>query len=351
MTEARRTYYLARARTAIYWALPVVLLAIIFRQLDIPRFIEIIQGVNVWLLIVSLLAYPAMVLVGAVRWQRLLQLHFKQPVPFGFVLKHYYIGLAIGLFAPASVGWDIYRILVASKRLGSYRVNIAAVVAEKIMAVLAMVAAIVFLYPFVRDHLDSELPFLPEVLQIAYTTAIIMLVFAAISIIVRKKDVVSLLARRIDGVGRTLLGKLSRTAFATTDASQTGPGFIELVAKPFTTIGAFLVIVGLSIFVQAISSASGYFMFLALKTPVPMLINLFVTPLMLVVFMLPISFGSIGIREGAHVLLFGLFGVSSEAALAVSFFGLAGLLINQAIGAVFIWFYRKEATSTQIESS
>jgi glycosyltransferase 2 family protein len=347
MTEARRTAYLARARRAIYWALPVVLLAIIFRQLDTARFIEIVQGVNVGLLIVALLAYPSMVLVGAVRWQRLLQLYLKQPVPFGFVLKHYYIGLSIGLFAPASAGWDIYRVVVAGKRLGAYRANIAVVVVEKIMAVLAMITAIVVVYPLVRGELKSNVPFLRELVQVAYAVALIVLALAVVAILIRQKSVVVLLAKRIDGFARMLLAKLGRTALAAPEASQTGPGLVELVARPFTDVGAFLVVAGLSILVQAISSASGYFMFLALKTPVPMLVNLFVTPLMLVAFMLPISFGSIGIREGAHVVLFGLFGVSSEAALAVSFFGLAGMLLNQAIGAVVIWFGKSEpATSS-----
>jgi uncharacterized protein (TIRG00374 family) len=346
MAEARRTAYLARARTAIYWALPVVLLAIIFRQLDIPRFVEILRGVNVGLLIVALLAYPAMVLVGAVRWQRLLQLYFKQPVPLGFVLKHYYIGLAIGLFAPASAGWDIYRVVVAGKRLGGYGANIAVIVVEKIMAVLAMITAIVVLYPLVRGDLRSNVPLLPNLVQIAYAIAIIMLALAVIAIALKQRSVVLLLAKRIDGFARMLLARLGRTAFAGSDTSPAGPGFVELVARPFTAIGAFLVVAGLSIFVQVISSASGYFMFLALKTPVPMLVNLFVTPLMLVAFMLPISFGSIGIREGAHVVLFGLFGVSSEAALAVSFFGLAGMLLNQAIGAIVIWFNKQEPAAS-----
>jgi len=344
MTEAGRIGYLARARTAIYWALPAILLAIVFSQVDVPRFVQILRGVNVWLLIVGLLAYPTMIVVGAMRWQRLLQLYFKERVPFGFVLKHYYIGLAVGLFVPASAGWDIYRVVVASKRLGSYGANIAAVVVEKIFAVLAMVAAIVALYPFVKSDLRSDMAFLPDVIRVAYAGAIIVLLCAAVAFLVRRKGVALLLAKRIDGVGRALWAKLTRRVVAATDASNSGPRFIELVARPFSRIGAFLTLAGLSILVQAISSASGYFMFLALKAPVPMLINLFVTPLMIVAFMLPISFGSIGIREGAHVLLFGLFGVAGEAALAVSFFGLLGMLLNQAIGAAFIWSYRKEAT-------
>lgn len=323
----------------------MVILTVIFRQLDIPRFIEMLRGMNVWLLILGLLAYPGTVLIGAMRWYQLLQLYFKQPVPFGFVLRHYYIGLAIGLFSPASTGWDIYRVVAAGRRLGLYGVNIAAIVVEKIMAVLAMVTAIVILYPLVRDRLHLDSPVLLQALLIAYAAAIIMLVFAGIMILCRKQSVVSLLAKRVDALGRTLLTNLRLTVPPITGAVQTEAGFLEYVAQPFTTIGPFLAVLGLSLCIQSISSVSGYFMFLALGNPVPMLINLFVTPLMLFLFMLPMSFGSVGIREGAHILLFGLFGVSSEVALAVSCIGLVGLLLNQAIGAMFIWFHNHEATA------
>lgn len=342
MTEARLAAYLARARTALYWVLPLVILAVIFRQVDIPRFFGILRGTNVWLLIVGILAYPATVLVGAIRWQCLLRLYFRQSVPFGFVLKHYYIGLAIGGFAPASAGWDIYRVAVAGKRLGAYGANIAVVVVEKIMAVLALIAVIVFLFPFISGRLYSDSPILPQVLQIAYTAAISLLVVAGIAMLLGQHNVVSILAKRVDAWGRMLVAKLRLTTPATINTLRTEPGFLEYVAQPFTMISPFLIISGLSVCVQAISSVSGYFMFMALGSPVPMLINLFVGPLMLFLFMLPISFGSVGIREGAYIVLYGLFGVSAETALAASLLGLIGILLNQVIGAICIWFCNHE---------
>jgi uncharacterized membrane protein YbhN (UPF0104 family) len=52
------------------------------------------------------------------------------------------------------------------------------------------------------------------------------------------------------------------------------------------------------------------------------------------VFTLPISFGSLGIREAAFILVYGLFGVPAEIALSVSFFNLAGILLNSLVGGV-----------------
>ena len=57
-------------------------------------------------------------------------------------------------------------------------------------------------------------------------------------------------------------------------------------------------------------------------------------PVLYFIFLLPISFGSLGIREGAYILLYGLFGVPAETALVVSFFNLLGVLLNNLIGAL-----------------
>ena len=39
-------------------------------------------------------------------------------------MKHYWIGLALGLFAPASLGWDAYRVGVSGRRFGRYSLSV-----------------------------------------------------------------------------------------------------------------------------------------------------------------------------------------------------------------------------------
>ncbi|MBU1909975.1 MAG: flippase-like domain-containing protein, partial [Verrucomicrobia bacterium] len=85
-----------------------------------------------------------------------------------------------------------------------------------------------------------------------------------------------------------------------------------------------------------IAALGNQIFFRAVGYPLPFLANLFVLPVLMFVFLLPISFGSLGIREGAYILLYGLFGVPPETALLVSFFNLAGLLLNNLIGGAMI---------------
>ena len=78
--------------------------------------------------------------------------------------------------------------------------------------------------------------------------------------------------------------------------------------------------------------------FAALDYDLPFVLNLFIAPILFFIYALPISFGSIGVRETAYIILYGIFGVPSETALIVSFFALFGIMLNHLIGAILIAF-------------
>jgi uncharacterized membrane protein YbhN (UPF0104 family) len=70
--------------------------------------------------------------------------------------------------------------------------------------------------------------------------------------------------------------------------------------------------------------------------------SLFVVAVLFVVVSLPISFAGFGMREGGYIIVLGMFGVPAETALVVSVFALSGLLLNYAIGGLFIYLSRNE---------
>jgi uncharacterized membrane protein YbhN (UPF0104 family) len=90
-----------------------------------------------------------------------------------------------------------------------------------------------------------------------------------------------------------------------------------------------------STFTIRVSAAVGGFFFLrAFGQEVPLSVNLFVIPLTQIIFLLPISFGSLGVREGTFIILYGLFGIPKEVAFAASSAGLLGLLLTVSIGGL-----------------
>jgi uncharacterized membrane protein YbhN (UPF0104 family) len=74
-------------------------------------------------------------------------------------------------------------------------------------------------------------------------------------------------------------------------------------------------------------------------------VNLFITPLLFLLYALPISFGGLGIREGAFILAYSAFGVPTETALIISVTGLMGNLLSYGIGAGLILLDRGQRSS------
>ena len=97
-----------------------------------------------------------------------------------------------------------------------------------------------------------------------------------------------------------------------------------------------LVVIALTVMMQLVMAVGVNILFRAVGIQFPLMVNIFTTTLMLIIFTLPISFRILGVREGTYIVLFSLFGVESETALTVSLLGLASLLLFTFIGGVIL---------------
>jgi uncharacterized protein (TIRG00374 family) len=109
----------------------------------------------------------------------------------------------------------------------------------------------------------------------------------------------------------------------------------EMMA-PFMAPKKVVPFVLLTIAMRLVTALGHQVFFYSLDVEMPFLANLFVALLLFFVFVLPISFGGLGVREGAFILLYKPFGVSAETALVVSFFTLFAMILNYLIGALFM---------------
>ena len=151
------------------WLIPVAILFVIFRSIDWHRFVSVLSHTNNWLLIAGTLYFPLVILVGAVRWHTTLRAYHGGQVHYTTSLKDYWSGLAIGVFAPASLGWDVYRVTVSTKRYGNVIANSATIVVEKIMALLTCASLVTLLVPFMNIAADNR-----ELQQIIKTTYFVL---------------------------------------------------------------------------------------------------------------------------------------------------------------------------------
>jgi poly-gamma-glutamate capsule biosynthesis protein CapA/YwtB (metallophosphatase superfamily)/uncharacterized membrane protein YbhN (UPF0104 family) len=306
-------------RQGLFWLLPILILFFIFQRIDLQAFRENMARARPGMVLLGLLYYPLVILIGALRWRLLLAQFNRCRVGLGFALKHYWIGLAVGLFGPASVGWDAYRLIVTGRRFGHYAPNAAAIVTEKLLALATCAGLVIGLYPFLPIEAGGTARTVLGTACGLFGVAAFVFLFLVLA---RQR-----LDRFISALAAKLLQRVPEPRSEAATTSLLGP------LTSWRLLRGTLALSFANLFIAALGNQ---IFFRAVGHPLPFLANLFVLPILMFVFLLPISFGSLGIREGAYILLYGLFGVPPETALLVSFFNLAGLLLNNLIGGVLI---------------
>ena len=107
--------WLPRVRRAVYLLAPPVLLFLILRRIDFSLFLKKTADVNIWLLLLGVSYYPAVVVVSALRWKITLSEYFHLRPSLRYLVRHYWIGMALGFFSPGQLGLDAYRIVVIGR--------------------------------------------------------------------------------------------------------------------------------------------------------------------------------------------------------------------------------------------
>jgi hypothetical protein len=318
--------FLHRTRQVLYWLVPAVILFLVFRRINFHRLAFIASRSNPWWVAVGIVYYPLAVMIGSWRWRVLLSGYIGS-VPPRFAVKHYWIGLAIGYFMPGSLGWDAYRVAAAGHRYGRYAMNVAVIMVEKLSALICCTAIIVLLSPTVPA---SGRAGLSGILRFAYLLiAGLILAAAATLMLWRNRD----LLHRAESSLAIPLNKL----FARFSAGKAKTAAIPLkgMIKPLMSGSRCLIhVLALSLAIQLLGSLADQVFFLAVGYKISIIANLFLGPVLFFIFLLPISFGSLGVREGSYIVLYGLWGVPAEIALLVSFFNLVGVLLNNAAGGL-----------------
>lgn len=324
---------LKKLQRFIYWVLPIAILFFIYTKIDITRLINELKHVDVWLYLKAVMCFPLAMLIGATRWKVLTKQYLQKAEKLSYLVRHYWIGMSIGFFMPASIGWDIYRIMLLANKYGNYASNIIMILVEKFLALFVCMGMILFLYPFIDTYgISSDIK---SIIDIAFYLFIFCLFLLICAMLIKKialfQKIIILVEEKLKQVFIAILNKVKNNPQESVDMSWNK--LIAPISNPKNLILPIL----LTILNIVVTGVGTHLFFEALHYEIPLVINIFVAPVFFFIFILPISFGSIGIREGAYVFIYGLFGVPAEIALIVSFFGLSGILINNVIGGLLIY--------------
>lgn len=319
-------------RLTLYWGLPPLILYLIFRRVDIGQLEQLASNAN-WFLVLSAIAMLVPVVVlGGVRWLVLMRRYDCGSLSVATSVVEYWKSLATGLLVPGSLGSDAYRVMLLGQRNGLYLRNAFVVGVEKLAALFACAVLVGSLYPLLApNHLPGAVAHLVDAIYLVFLAGILF--FLSAFFVSRKnwgKRLIDAINARFASLARRVA---SLSAHPPSQEEQTPRSTgVALMMSAFSPAVAFPA-VGLSLAIYLVSAAQSQLLFHAFGYEIPFAVNLFITPLLFLLYALPISFGGIGIREGAFILAYSAFGVPAETSLIVSFSGLLGNLISYAIGA------------------
>jgi uncharacterized protein (TIRG00374 family) len=321
-------------RRLAYGLLPVVILWFILKRIDLVMLYETVREADPLPYLLGLACFPLLLVTAAIRWQLLIKQYLGHAERLGFLIRQYSIGLSMGVLIPGGVGNDIFRVAVIGRKYGRYASNVAILLEEKLISLMVCGGLVFGLSPWLG--IDAPSSTLTSIVEIAGAIlAGCLLVFVAIFL-----TGASAAARRVAELMTTALQRMLSSVLEKFDIDRAGVGPLPSPADLFAPLLSpvrVMPVVLLSAANITTSAIINQLFFVALGYEVPFGVNVFVVSLFFFVFLLPISFGGFGIREGAYILLYGLFEVPAETALVVSFFALSGQLLNYAIGGLSIY--------------
>ena len=329
-TKSRKTWRLIQK--IFYYTIPPVILVYIFMNIDINSFFTSLKNIELNYYLLALVLYPLLICVGAYRWYYLKRRMIKPDIPLSFSMNNYWIGRSVGFLAPGSIGWDIYRIIAATRKYGRLVKNTFVAVIEKFLGLTVCSLIIIVAFPFL-DISSNDV--INRIMIFAYIIFFSLVVFVAIGgLFSRRFEFLTKIARRVQ---KSLLDRLKSTRFKFSQYLKKETEEDQEIKYNFRKfIPSLPVSLILSIIIQLIASFAIYLIIRSLNYDLPYYVPLFIAPVMTFIFMLPISFGSLGIREGAYIFFYGIFGMDQEAALLLSFLTLSGALFTVLIGAIVL---------------
>ncbi len=272
---------------------------------------------RLWLVGLALLLYVLAIVVNGLKWQVLLRAQGIH-VPFAAMLRFLFVGFFFNNFLPANVGGDVMRGYGLARYTDRTADAAVSVIVDRVVGLTAYLSTAVAAAIVAVNFTGHE-----ELEQVEWV-AIIVLLGLLLGFGV-------LLSRRLRGLISRVFGWrwLSPLAPLWGRVSEAFNAYRFRYAALAQAFGIALLGILCTTFVNwCLSQAMGGYMALAA-------IFLF-NPLIALVLMIPISIGGIGVSQTAYPFFFGLAGVPTDHALAVSLLIYAVAVVASLPGGV-LW--------------
>ena len=296
-------------------ALSGVAIVAILAKVDIPSTWHRMLFQNLWLALLAAAVMIAQIALGGVRWNLIVH-RLGGDLPMGISLRLFYIAVFFNACLWGAVAGDVVRAWLAQRFAVGTRVALNSVLLDRIAPLCAVALLMLSTLPLLVARVGVAAAMIPSALSIAGLLTI---------------PIIAQLHRLPQKWRRnTILRFIQSLGMAT--------GTIFLVPS------AAVPILSVAILAQIGLSLATYIIARSLAIDIGPLDCLMLMQPVALITALPISIGGWGVREVTMVMLLGLIGVSSEAALALSVqIGLINLIVSLPGGLLWIFFDFREA--------
>jgi len=312
----------ATARPFLRATCSVLLLCVLFYFLDWRLAMVFLRQVDIVYVLLPAMLFPVGIWLSAKKWQWLL-VPFNVEVGLWRLFQYYWIGAFLSNFLPTSIGGDVSR-LAMTKSTGRRAEVAASIIMERItgFAVLLTLSLLslllganyflhsIYLYPLWFLTLGSSLVLLSAL--ISGDRSVVLLG----KLISGRSGVFTNVCEKALKVSRALL-------------LYKGQSMLMTRCLLLSLLFYFLIIV------------SQYFLFISLGIEIGFCQLFCIAPLITLISLLPISVNSLGLTEGAYVLMLSFVGVPPEKGLAVALLARILQVALSAMGGFFLLFLKK----------
>lgn len=291
----------------------ISLLYLLFRKADLGELWQIIKNADLFYMTISVLLTPLLIYLSSWKWQVILRAQ-DIAVSGWRLFWLYVVGYFFNTVLPTNVGGDVVRAYALGKFTGKSAEAFSSVFIERFTGLTALLLmAVLAFFLALRSLWDVWL----SIAMVSSLAGYFLLLF----LILQPSVFTWLLARVKLAPLLKILVKLQKFQAATLTIRHKRGALIFAMVNSF----AFYIAAVLNVYVSA----------LAFHSQLSLYDAFIITPIVLVITMIPISIGGIGLSEGAYFFTFARLGLGGPLGLSVAFLMRAKALLSGLFGGLY----------------
>jgi len=297
-------------------ALSVGLLAFVLRDTSLAALWTTFRRVQPLWILAAMSMHGLMVAVSVWRWRLLLDAQAVR-VPTRTLAESFWVALFFNNFLPSNIGGDVVRIADTSRPAGSKTLATTVIFVDRVLGLFALLSVGVAGALAARG-LGIDIP------GTAWIEAGALAALALCGLLFFAPALLDLLLAPLKALGHPWVIERLGTLQETLARFRRRPSALA------GALGGALLVQGVIVVFYTLTARS-------LSVPLPLVLAGVLVPVAIVVQMVPVSINGFGVREAVFSFFFARFGLSIEAAVAVSLLGTALIMLfSLGGGALFL---------------